>query len=213
MKNTSIAEALLRIGAVKVSLDNPFTWTSGIVSPVYCDNRIIISHVDIRNFIIDQMIIKLEQLGWDFEVIGGTATAAIPWAAFLAEKLNKPMVYIRSKAKAHGVGKRIEGDTVVLKGKKVLIVEDLISTGGSSISAANAAEKELETEVVGVLSIFQYGFEAMLRNFEDVKLPVASLINFENLLAEMKQQGTFKDEEITKVLEFLEDPKVWYDNL
>jgi len=210
MKDLSVSGALLNTGAVRVNLDNPFTWTSGLRSPVYCDNRILISHVDLREFIIEQMVIKLGQLAWDFDVIGGTATAAVPWAAFLAQRLSKPMIYIRSSAKKHGAAKRIEGDVLVLGGKKVLVLEDLISTGGSSVSAAEAVRDEMGSEVVGVLSIFQYGFARAGEAFEKANLEMASLSTFEILLRKMQEDGDYSADEIASILKFVDDPSEWF---
>ena len=131
-KAKEIAGILLDIGAVKVSINPPFTWTSGIKSPVYCDNRKLISHPSARKQIVESFVEMMREQNMKPEFLGGTATAAIPWAAFLAHELNLPMVYIRPEKKAHGAGRQVEGD--LPSGKRVLIVEDLISTGGSSVA-------------------------------------------------------------------------------
>lgn len=143
-----VASALLSISAVKVSMDPPFTWVSGIKSPVYCDNRMMISHVAERQIVVDGFKKLIEALPYDPDYIGGTATAAIPWAAFLAQELGKPMIYIRPEPKGHGAGKQIEGD--LRAGSKVLIIEDLISTGGSSVKAAEAVRNEGSCEVADI---------------------------------------------------------------
>lgn len=208
----SIPEILLAKKAVKISLDDPFTWTSGLRSPIYCDNRKLISFVEEREFIANQFEIKLQQLGWDFDVIAGTATAAIPWAAFLAERLKKPMLYIRSAKKEHGAGKRIEGDTEGLAGKKVLIVEDLISTGGSSLSSAEAVSDEMDSEVAGVLAIFQYGFESTKQAFASAGVHYASLSDFESLIKMMHERGDFNEDQVERVLEFTKNPNDWYND-
>lgn len=202
-----IAKALLEKGAVKVSLDDPFTWTSGIKSPIYCDNRLMISHVDARETILDGFVAKIEELNLEFDYLAGTATAGIPWAAFLAERLGVPMVYVRSAPKAHGAGKQVEGDAKYLFGKRGLIIEDLISTGGSSINTAEALRKELEAEEVFVLSIFQYGFPVAKQKFLQADVGYESLTNFETLLL-----VTDLDEK-EKILQFAEDPQNWFNNL
>ncbi len=209
MEDKSIVDILLSKKAVVIDMDNLFTWSSGIQSPIYCDNRKLISFVEEREFVVNQMEIKLMQLAWDFDVIGGTATAAIPWAAFLADKLGKPMVYIRSQKKGHGAGKRIEGDTENLKGKKVLIVEDLISTGGSSLAAVEAVKEEMESEVAGVLAIFEYGFDMAKERFADEGVDYATLTNFEALVALMQSRGEFEQEDVIKTMQFMRDPNNW----
>lgn len=209
MEDKSIVDILLSKKAVMIDMENLFTWSSGIKSPIYCDNRKLISYVEEREFIVNQMEIKLLQLGWDFDVVGGTATAAIPWAAFLAERLNKPMVYIRSEKKGHGAGKRIEGDIEALKGKKVLIVEDLISTGGSSLSALEAVEEEMDSEVAGVIAIFEYGFEMAKERFKEEGVDYATLTNFEALVALMQSRGEFDQDDVIKTVQFMRDPNNW----
>ena len=131
-----IAEFLLNLGAVRLSPSEPFTWTSGIKSPIYCDNRMLYSHPDARSFIVDALVSRVKTLHVTPDVIAGTATAAIGWAALVADRLDLPFVYVRAKAKEHGAKKRIEGD--MKPGKHIVVVEDLISTGGSSISPAEA---------------------------------------------------------------------------
>src|SRR3989344_6825190 len=131
-----IAELLVDIGAVRLSVDPPFTWTSGIKSPIYCDNRMIYSHPDARNFVVDALVSRIKTLHINPDCVAGTATAAIGWAALVADRLDLPFVYVRPKAKEHGGKKRIEGD--LKPGKHVVVVEDLISTGGSSISTVDA---------------------------------------------------------------------------
>ena len=203
MFDVEIAKSLLEKGAVKVSLDNPFTWTSGIKSPIYCDNRLMISHPDARKVILDGFEAKIKQLGLEFDYLAGTATAGIPWAAFLAERLQIPMVYVRSTPKAHGAGKQVEGDAGFLSGKRALIIEDLISTGGSSINTAEALVRELNAVSVYVLSIFQYGFPVANKAFTEKNIQFDSLTNFETLLsiADIKEKD--------RVLKFAENPAEW----
>ena len=150
---SQIASDLLDIKAVYLKPEEPFTWASGIKSPIYCDNRKMIGSVEERNTIIEGFIELLN--GLDFDVVAGTATAGIPWAAFIADRINKPMAYIRSKPKDYGAGKQIEGPDV--DGKKVVVIEDLISTGGSVIKAVEAVRREGGI-VTDVAAIFSYEF-------------------------------------------------------
>lgn len=147
--NTTVAEDLLRIKAVFFQPSDPFTWSSGIKSPIYCDNRLSISYPDVRNNIATSLAELVKAKYPEADVIAGTATAGIPHAAFVSEKLNLPMCYVRSKPKEHGKGKQIEGR--VQEGQKVVVVEDLISTGGSSINAVEAL-REAGCEVLGVVA-------------------------------------------------------------
>lgn len=208
-----IAANLLEKGAVRISVEPPFTWTSGIKSPIYCDNRQMISHFEERDLILRGFEDRLNELAWEFDVIGGTATAAIPWAAFLSERMHKPMVYIRPEPKGHGAGKQVEGDPEFLKGKKVLILEDLFSTGGSSIKSAQAVEKEMDSEIVGIMSIFTYGFESCKTNFEESGYKYDSLCDLPTLLAVGVDKGMFTEEDKEIILPFAADPKSWFDNL
>lgn len=208
-----IASILLEKGAVKISVNPPFTWTSGLKGPIYCDNRQLVSHIDAREAVLEGFQTKLQELGWEFNVIGGTATAAIPWAAFLAERMNKPMIYIRPEPKGHGAGKQVEGDPEFLKGKKVLILEDLFSTGGSSIKSAQAVEREMDSEIVGIMSIFTYDFVTCKSNFKDSGYKYDSLSNFPTLLEVGVEKGLFSEDEKNIILPFAEDPQAWFDNL
>ncbi|MCA9371003.1 MAG: orotate phosphoribosyltransferase, partial [Candidatus Peregrinibacteria bacterium] len=149
-----IAELLIDIGAVKLSVDPPFTWTSGIKSPIYCDNRMIYSHPDARNVVVDALVSRINALHIQPDCIAGTATAAIGWAALVADRMDLPFVYVRSKAKEHGAKKRIEGD--IRDGWDVVVVEDLISTGGSAISTVEALREEGGANVSDVIAIFTY---------------------------------------------------------
>jgi len=202
-----IAEILLKIRAVTLSLDPPYTYTSGIKSPIYCDNRLLISYPTERQAVIDGYKKLIDENNLVFDVIGGTATAAIPWAAFLAQDLEKPMVYIRPKPKGHGGGKQVEG--TMEKGAKVLIVEDLISTGGSSIKSAGACKREFDADVVGVLAIFTYEMEKAKDGFNDADLNHFTLSNFSTLVDVAAQNGTLKENDKETVLAWNKDPQNW----
>lgn len=202
-----IAEILLDIGAVKVKMDPPFTWTSGIKSPVYCDNRKLISHPKERQRVVDGFVDMLHAANLEPEYIGGTATAAIPWAAFLAYELNLPMIYIRPEKKEHGGGKQVEGD--LPPGKKVLIVEDLISTGISSLSAARAVLHECKGVVTDIFAIVTWELEEAKKLFLDTGLKLSTLTNFSNIIGLALERGEISKEEWEKILEFKKDPRAW----
>lgn len=182
MKNLAagVAQRLLQINAIKLSPQNPFTWASGMKSPIYCDNRIVLSYPAIRSYIIE----GFKEKASTFPVadkIAGVATAGIPHGALLADKMQLPFVYVRSKAKGHGRQNLIEGE---LKGnEKVLVIEDLISTGGSCLKAVDAL-KERGVEVVGVLAIFTYGFQKAVDAFAEAGVPFATLSDYDTLVNE-----------------------------
>lgn len=203
----SIAESLLDCSAVKISLDPLFTWTSGIKSPIYCDNRKMISFVKEREVIVDAFIDLIERRGWQPDVIAGTATAAIPWAAFVAQKMALPMVYIRPEKKAHGAGKQIEGD--LQAGKRVLIVEDLVSTGGSSVKAAMAVREEGQCEVIAITSIVSYGMGESMENFAEAEVDFKNLVGMNKILDVAVKRGDISDEQIGLVMGFFKDPANW----
>jgi len=211
-----IAKRLLEIEAVKISTDPPFTWTSGIKSPIYCDNRKLISYPDHRKAVVMgwKTLIEQKVAGGEMtmpDVLGGTATAAIPWAAFLAYEMNLPMVYIRPEPKAHGAGKQIEGD--LKAGQNVLIVEDLISTGGSSVKAAQAVRDEGQCTVTDIFSIMHYEMQKATDRFAEANLTLTNLTGFSSLLGVAKELGTITAEQEAMVLKFSEDPPTWADRV
>lgn len=203
---SEIAQILLQTKAVKISLNPPFTWVSGIRSPIYCDNRILISFPGKRETIVNAFCELVKPLKPD--CIAGTATAGIPWASFVAYELNLPMVYVRPEPKTHGVGKQIEG--WLPEGQKVVLVEDLISTGGSSIKVANVLKQQGKAEVQAVLAIVTYELAASKKAFDEAKIPLSTLTTFTTLINEVKKQGYLKDEEVKTVLDFREDPQQWW---
>ena len=187
-----IAKDLLSIKAVFLSPDEPFTWASGIKSPIYCDNRLTLSYPEVRND-IEKGLAELVQENYpDCEVLMGTSTAGIAHAALVADILNKPMGYVRGSNKSHGRQNRIEG--AVREGMKVVVVEDLISTGGSSIKAVDAAFNEGAKEVE-VISIFSYEFDKAYKNFEEKNIKWESLSNFTALLSLAREEKYLTDEE------------------
>lgn len=174
-----IAKILLDLKAVSLSPKAPYTWASGIKSPIYCDNRLTLSFPKERKIIEEELKKLIEEKFPEVEYLMGTATAGIPHAAIVADKMNLPMGFVRSSNKDHGKGNKIEGK--IVEGSKVVVIEDLFSTGGSSIKAANAL-KEAGFEVLGVCGIFSYNLDECNKNFEDNKLPFYSLTNYDELL-------------------------------
>ncbi|MEZ4958896.1 MAG: orotate phosphoribosyltransferase [Saprospiraceae bacterium] len=177
---SEIAKRLLQIKAIKLSPQKPFTWASGIQSPIYCDNRIVLSHPAVRDFVKDCLVEKSKDFG-NFEAIAGVATAGIAHGMLLADALKLPFAYVRSKAKEHGRQNLIEGE--LPERAKVLVVEDLISTGGSSLAAVDAV-RQSGAEVVGVLAIFSYNFEKAHKAFEMANCPLVTLSNYDVLVRE-----------------------------
>jgi orotate phosphoribosyltransferase len=194
--SAKVAKSLLQIKAIKLSPQSPFTWASGIQSPIYCDNRIVLSHPDVRNF-IKQCLAEKSKVFGPFEAVAGVATAGIPHGALLADALGLPFVYVRAEAKSHGRRNRIEGE---LKGdEKVLVVEDLISTGGSSLRAVEALREE-GCEVRGVLAIFSYGFESAIQAFNAANCPMDTLTNYDDLISEALRSQYISDEDLRQLL-------------
>lgn len=202
-----IARRLLEAGAVKLQPSTPFTWASGMRSPIYCDNRVLLSYPEIRAEVID----GLEALAQDFtdvEGIAGVATAGIPHGALLADRLGLPFIYIRSKAKEHGRQNQIEGR--VEPGKRYLVVEDLISTGGSSLKAIDAL-RVAEGEVAGAVAIFSYEFPAAGRAFEQANVPLKTISGYGTLLQQAEETGTITNQEAQALAEWRNDPRAWSD--
>jgi orotate phosphoribosyltransferase len=200
-----IAEKLLQINAVKLSPQNPFTWASGIKSPIYCDNRLALSYPDVRRAITSGFFQKSEDFE-PFDTIAGVATAGIPWGALLAERLGKPFIYIRDKPKAHGRQNQIEG--LHTEGSRILVIEDLISTGGSSLKAVETI-RAANCEVVGVLAIFSYGFEAATTIFNESKCRFDTLSNYEILLDCAVQGGYVTASDVKTLQDWRVSPTTW----
>ena len=201
-----IAACLIDKEAVKVSIDPPFSWASGIKSPVYCDNRKMLGFVGDRERIVDAFINLIEEKGIEFDVVAGTATAGIPWAAFLADRLHKPMVYIRPEKKEHGAAKQIEG--YYEEGSKMLIVEDLVSTGGSSIKAVNAV-REAGAQVEDVVAIVTWEIPKSIENFARADVRLHTMTDYSNIVAVAAKTGSIPIDQLEVVLDFKEDPASW----
>jgi orotate phosphoribosyltransferase len=201
-----IAKDLLSIEAVSLSPDEPFTWASGLKSPIYCDNRVTMSYPEVRRAIAQGLAAKIKEEFPDVEVIAGTATAGIPHAAWVAEILDLPMVYIRSKAKDHGRGNQIEGR--ITEGQKMVVIEDLISTGGSVLEAAAAAKRE-GADVLGVAAIFTYELAKGKNNFETAEMPLVTLTNYSTLIESALQEKYINHEQLELLKKWRKDPENW----
>ncbi|MFC7784430.1 orotate phosphoribosyltransferase [Rossellomorea sp. GCM10028870] len=201
-----IAKKLLDIEAVFLNPTEPFTWSSGIKSPIYCDNRLTLSYPTVRDEISTGLVEIIKEQFPQVEVIAGTATAGIPHAAWVSEKLNLPMCYVRSKAKAHGKGKQIEGKAT--PGQKVVVVEDLISTGGSCITAVNAL-REAGCEVLGVAAIFTYELEKGKRMLGEHDIKAYALSDYSSLLDIALQNSIIREEDLEQLKLWSENPEKW----
>ncbi len=201
--NKQIAKDLLSIEAVQIRTDNYFTWTSGIKSPIYCDNRLTMSYPKVRTHIIDAFIEAIKKLDTQPDVIAGCATAGIPHAAWIAERLNLPMVYVRSSPKGHGKGNQIEG--VVKPGQTAVVIEDLISTGGSSIDSSQVLEDSGVT-VLSVYAIFTYGLPLAEENFSKANLPFTTLTGFDTVVEMLTEEKSISEAESNELL-------TWRNNL
>jgi orotate phosphoribosyltransferase len=201
-----LALMLLEINAVILRPNNPFTWSSGWNSPIYCDNRLTLRFPDIRKKISKAFIEVIEKEFPDVEVITGTATAGIPHAAWVAENLDKPLAYVRSKAKAYGLGNQIEGG--VDKGQSTIVIEDLISTGGSAMSVIDAL-KFIGADVRGVLTIFTYGFDKANERFEEAGIPVYSLTDYSTLIEVAVEKGYIREEDLEQLNRWRANPEKW----
>ncbi|EUJ31175.1 orotate phosphoribosyltransferase [Listeria cornellensis] len=201
-----VAEQLLKIKAVFLQPNDPFTWASGIKSPIYCDNRLTLGFPKTRQFIAAALAEKIKTAFPDVEVLAGTATAGIPHAAWASDILDLPMVYVRSKAKEHGKGNQIEGP--ITKGQKVVVIEDLISTGGSSITAVEAL-REAGCEVLGIAAIFTYGLEKGKTLLGAANVEVAALTNYETLLEVALDEGYVSEGDMATLKEWNKDPEKW----
>lgn len=201
-----IAEKLLQIKAIKLEPANHFTWASGWFSPIYCDNRKTLSFPEVRSFIRDSFVKAAKVNFPEFDVVAGVATGAIAQGVLVADALNKPFVYVRPKAKEHGMGNQIEGS--IEPGQKVLVIEDLISTGGSSLSAVKAL-REANTDVVGMIAVFSYNFETADNNFKEAGVKLITLSDYNYLLAQATETGYVSESDIQTLQEWRQNPAQW----
>ena len=202
-----IARDLLKIKAVYLKLEEPFTWASGIKSPIYTDNRVTLAYPETRTLIEDGFVEKIRAEFPDVEVIAGTATAGIPHGAIIADKMNLPFAYIRSKPKDHGAGNQIEGR--VAPGQKMVVIEDLISTGGSVLDAIAAAKRE-GADVIGAAAIFTYELPKADKNFNEAGVKLVTLSNYTELIHLAEQEGYINAEGLALLKRFKEDQENWH---
>lgn len=201
-----IARDLLKIKAVYLKPEEPFTWASGIKSPIYTDNRVTLAYPETRTLIENGFVEKIRAEFPDVEVIAGTATAGIPHGAIIADKMNLPFAYIRSKPKDHGAGNQIEGR--VAPGQKIVVIEDLISTGGSVLDAIAAAKRE-GADVIGAAAIFTYELPKADKNFADAGVKLVTLSNYTELIHLAEQEGYINAEGLTLLKKFKDDQENW----
>lgn len=201
-----MAEFLLQIKAIKLQPNNPFTWASGWKSPIYCDNRITLSHPTVRTYIRQQLTQLIQEKFGAVGCIAGVATAGIPQGVLIAQELGLPFIYVRSKAKEHGTGSLIEGDVVT--GKRVVVIEDLISTGKSSLQAV-AALREAGYHVAGLAAIFTYQFDVATENFNEAKCPFVTLSNYSALIKYAEQHQYVSTDDVDMLKKWRENPSEW----
>lgn len=201
-----IALDLLDINAVILQPNDPFTWSSGWNSPIYCDNRLTMRYPVIRKKIARKFVAFMTKEYPDIDVITGTATAGIPHAAWVAENMDKPMSYVRAKAKAYGLGNQIEGG--IQKGESTVVIEDLISTGGSAMSVVEAL-RFIGADVRSVISIFTYGFDKAIKRFKEAKVPIYTLTDYATLIEVASENNYVNDEDLKTLAEWRKNPETW----
>ena len=201
-----LAAGLLRIGAVLLRPDEPFTWASGWRSPIYCDNRRILSDPELRSMVAEAFAAKVAELYPEAEVLAGVATGAIAHGVLVADRMCKPFVYVRPKPKDHGTGSQIEGK--LPEGSKVVVIEDLISTGMSSLAAVDALRKA-GADVLGMVAIFTYGFDLASERFKEAGVPLATLSNYGSLIDVATSEGLVKPSDTEVLQRWREDPAGW----
>lgn len=201
-----IGADLLKIGAIRLSPEQPFTWASGWKSPIYCDNRLSLSFPEVRAKIKTALALAISNEFDGIDVIAGVATAGIPQGALVADELGLPFIYVRSKSKGHGLQNMIEGK--IQKGQKVLLIEDLVSTGGSSLAASDAL-REAGATVAGMVAIFTYGFEVAEKNFAERDVELVVLSDYHHLLDHAQDERMFENEVLKTLKEWRANPATW----
>jgi len=202
----TVAEKLLQVNAVKLNPKNPFTWASGWLSPIYCDNRKLLGYPYIRDFIKSEMCNVIFEQFPDADLLAGVATAGIAWGAMASDQLKLPYIYVRPKPKEHGLGNQIEG--FYEKGMKTVVVEDLISTGKSSLQVVDVV-REAGLDVIGMVSIFTYGFEAATIACAEAGVRTISLTNYDTLIKLAVEKGIIEEEDQNTLLKWRENPSIW----
>ena len=202
----ALASRLLHVKAVQLNAQNPYTWASGWKSPIYCDNRKVLSFPTDRDYVKSELCSVIFQEYPEAEVLAGVATAGISWGAMAADQLKLPFVYVRPKPKEHGLGNQIEG--ALKKGKKVLVIEDLVSTGKSSLQVCEVLQ-QAGAEVIGMVSIFNYGFPEAASAFDKAKIPLTSLTNYSVLIDLAKEINQINQAEADILMQWRESPSTW----
>ncbi len=207
-KNTAkkTAELLLQINAIKLKPENPFTWASGWKSPIYCDNRILLSYPAIRNYVKDEMAKQVEAIYGRPDIIAGVATGAIGIGALVADVMGLPFIYVRPEPKSHGRKNQVEGH--LEENQTVVVIEDLISTGKSSLNAVDALRQE-GANVKGMLAIFTYGFDTATKNFEDKELKLNTLSSYDYVIEQASDTGYIKEDQLKTLMEWRVAPSKW----
>jgi orotate phosphoribosyltransferase len=203
---SEVASKLLQIEAIRLQPERPFTWASGWKSPIYCDNRLSLSFPEIRTFIKENLVKAIQNNFTEVEAIAGVATAGIPQGALIADQMNLPLIYVRSKPKGHGMENMIEGK--VTPGQKVVVVEDLVSTGGSSLKAVEDL-KNAGFDVLGMVAIFTYGFDIAKNNFEEAKVKLICLSDYSAMLPQALANDYINDHTLASLVEWRKDPASW----
>ncbi|QXV63913.1 orotate phosphoribosyltransferase [Mucilaginibacter sp. 21P] len=201
-----VAEFLLQIKAIKLQPTNPFTWASGWKSPIYCDNRVTLSYPTIRTYIRQKISSAIQEVFGSVDAIAGVATAGIPQGALVAQELGLPFIYVRAKAKEHGRGNLIEGE--ITPGQRVVVIEDLISTGKSSLQAVDAL-REAGYTVAGLAAIFSYGFDVADENFKNAKCPYFTLSNYNALIKYAEEKQYISSADVDMLKKWREEPSTW----
>jgi orotate phosphoribosyltransferase len=203
-----VAENLLQIKAIKLNNAKPFTWASGLKSPIYCDNRIALSYPKIRTYIRQQIVEAIEEKFGKTDVIAGVATAGIPQAALVAAAMGLPLVYVRSSEKKHGMTNKIEG--VINEGQSVVVIEDLVSTGKSSLNAVDAL-RDAGANVKGMVAIFTYGLKKADENFKAKNCKLVTISDYEHLVNLATENNYISNNDLNSLMDWRKDPQAWSD--
>lgn len=202
----NIARIFLEIGVVKLSTEKPFVWSSGWKSPIYCDGRISLSYPQVRSYIKEEIVEVVNKRFPQADAIAGVATAGIPQGVLVADALDLPFLYVRTKPKGHGMENMVEGE--VIKGQKVVVIEDLVSTGGSSLKATAALDL-VGLDIMGLVSVFTYGFDDARSRFADAEVPFVSLSSYDTLIKEAVGQDLISTADLSSLQEWRKAPHLW----
>ncbi len=203
------AEKLLQIKAIKLNVDQPFTWASGLRSPIYCDNRVTLSYPELRTYMRDQLVAAVREYFKDVDVIAGVATAGIPQGVLVAEALGLPFIYVRSAKKSHGLANQIEGR--LESSQSVVVVEDLVSTGKSSLAAVDAL-RDAGANVLGMVALFTYGLDIAAENFKQKNCKLVTLSDYDHMIEKAIAEGYVGASDKNNLAEWRKSPRDWSDN-